>query len=82
MLKKKEDDASKRKVTDIPLLKNIAKYMSNVIGSPVSMKGNAYYLTSSGRKTSHVTVDNYVAALEETYLYYKTERMDVSGKTI
>jgi hypothetical protein len=80
--KRKEGDVSKRKVSDIPLLKNIAKYLSSVIGSPVSIKRIADYLTSSGRKTSHVTVGEYVEALEESYLFYKAERMDVGGKML
>ena len=80
--KRREPDPSKRKITDIPLLKNISKYLSSVIGSPVSMKSIADYLTSAGRKTSHVTVGDYVEALEETYLYYKAERMDVVGKLL
>lgn len=80
--RRRETDPSKRKVTDIPLLKNIAQYLSSVIGSPVSMKGIADYLTSSGRKTSHTTVDDYVEALEQTYLFYKAERMDVNGKLL
>ncbi len=46
------------------------------------MKSIADFLTSSGRKTSHNTVDDYVEALEETYLFYRVDRMDVSGKTI
>ncbi|MCD8040726.1 MAG: ATP-binding protein [Clostridia bacterium] len=80
--KRKEPDFARRSVTDIPLLKNIAKYLSGVIGSPVSMKKIADYLTSNGRKTSHVTVDSYVTALTESYLFYRADRMDVSGKEI
>lgn len=80
--KRKETDPSKRKVSDIPLLKNISRYLSSVIGSPVSMKGIADYLTSSGRKTSHNTVSDYVDALEETFLFYRTDRMDISGKLL
>lgn len=80
--KRREADLSKRKVTDIPLLKNISRYLSSVIGSPVSMKGIADYLTSSGRKVSHVTVGDYVDALEETYLFYGVDRMDVVGKSL
>lgn len=80
--KRKELDVAKRKITDVALLKNISQYLSSVIGNPVSMKGIADYLTSSGRKTSHVTVGDYVEALEETYLFYKAERMEVSGKML
>lgn len=80
--KRRETDEAKRKIADIALLKNISQYLASVIGNPVSMKGIADYLTSAGRKTSHVTVSDYVDALEEAYLFYKVERMDVSGKLL
>lgn len=80
--RRKELDSNKRKITDIQLIKDIAKYLSSVIGSPISMNSIANYLTSNGRKTSHVTVGDYVNALEESYLFYKAERMNVSGKGI
>lgn len=80
--KRNEPTIYNRKVTDIPLLKNISRYLSSVIGSPVSMKSIADYLTSSGRKTSHTTVDNYLSALEESYLFYRADRIDISGKNI
>ena len=80
--KRIEPDPLKRRVNDVHLLKNIAKYLSSVIGSPISIKSIADYLTSSGRKISHVTVGDYVDALEETYLYYRVDRMNVSGKII
>ncbi len=80
--RRKESDPNKRKITDIQLIKDISKYLSSVIGSPISMNNIANYLTSNGRKTSHVTVGDYVNALEESYLFYKVERMNVSGKGI
>jgi len=79
---KRKLNADDKQIVDIPLLKNISQYLSSVIGSPVSMKRIADYLTSSGRKTSHVTVGRYVEALEETYLFYKAERINVSGKLL
>ncbi len=80
--KRKESDIAKRKINDIALLNNISQYLASVIGSPVSMKGIADYLTSAGRKTSHVTVGDYIDALEEAYLFYKVERIDISGKLL
>lgn len=77
-----ETDGKKRNPVDIPLLKRISQYLSSVIGSPVSSKAIADYLTSSGRKTSHNTVSDYIEALTDAYLYYKIERMDVSGKQL
>lgn len=81
-MKRREKNSSERTVTDIPLLKTIAKYLSGVIGSPVSVKAISDYLTSSGRRISHNTIDIYLSALEESYLFYKAERMDVAGKQI
>lgn len=51
---RKEKDAGKRKITDIALLKTIARYLASVIGSPVSMKSVTDYLISSGRKISRI----------------------------
>ncbi len=80
--KRKEKDPNKRKITDIALLKNISKFLASSIGSPVSVKSIADYVTSSGRKISQNTVDDYVEALVEPYLFYPAERYDVPGKQL
>lgn len=59
---RKESDPSKRKITDIALLKTIAKYLASVVGSPVSIRSITDYLISSGRKISPNTVNDYVEA--------------------
>ena len=80
--KRKHEDKNKRRVTDITLLKTISKYLASVIGSPVSAKSIADYLSSNGRKTSSNTVDDYVEALVESYLFYPAERYDIAGKLL
>lgn len=80
--RRREKDSSKRKVTDIALLKAIAKYLASVVGSPVSIKGITDYLVSSGRKVSPNTVDDYVEALVESFIFYEAERFDIVGKEI
>lgn len=80
--RRKEQDPNKRKITDIALLKNISKFLASSIGSPVSVKSIADYLTSSGRKISQNTVDDYVNALIEPYIFYPAERYDVLGKQL
>ena len=80
--KRKELDPNKRKVTDIALLKNISKFLAGSIGSPISVKSIADYVTSSGRKTSQNTVDDYLQALVEPYIFYPVERYDVLGKQL
>lgn len=79
---RKETDRDKRKITDIVLLKTIAKYLSGVIGSPVSVKSITDYLVSSGRKISPNTVNDYLEALTESFIFYPAERFDIVGKQI
>lgn len=71
-----------KNVTDIALLKAISKYLSSVVGSPVSIRSITNYFKSNERKTSPNTISNYVEALCESYLYYLVEVMDVSGKEV
>ena len=71
---RRESDPDKRKINDITLLKTIAKYLSSVIGSPVSIRSITNYLTSNGRKISPNTVGDYVEALAESFIFYPVER--------
>lgn len=80
--KRQESNSDKRKINDIPLLKTTAKYLSSVIGSPVSLRGITNYLVSSGRKISANTVSNYVDALIESFIFYPAERFDIVGKQL
>ena len=80
--KRQESNSDKRKINDIPLLKTIAKYLSSVIGSPVSLRGITNYLVSNGRKISANTVSNYVDALIESFIFYPAERFDIVGKQL
>jgi hypothetical protein len=79
---RKETDPSKRKITDIALLKTIARYLSSVIGSPVSVRSITDYLISNGRKISPNTVNDYVEALTESFIFYPVERFDIVGKQL
>lgn len=80
--KRRETDPDKRKINDIALHKTIAKYLSSVIGSPVSVKSVTDYLISNGRRVSPNTVDDYMDALAESYIFYPAERFDIVGKEI
>lgn len=79
---RKESDPSKRKITDIALLKSIAKYLASVVGSPISIRSITDYLTSSGRKISPNTVNDYVEALTESFIFYPADRFDIVGKQL
>lgn len=79
---RKNPDPNKRKITDITLLKTISRYLANIVGNRVSVKGVSVYLISSGRKVSANTVDDYMEALSESFIFYPVERFDISGKQI
>lgn len=79
---RRDRDTDKRRITDITLLKTIAKYLASVIGSPVSIRNITDYLISSGRKVSPNTVGDYVEALTESFVFYPVERFDIVGKQL
>lgn len=80
--RRKEKDPNKRKISDLTLLKNVSKFLASSIGSPISVKSIADYVTSSGRRISQNTIDDYVEALVEPYIFYPAERYDVLGKQL
>ncbi len=79
---RRAQDPTRRKITDITLLKTIARYLASVVGSPVSIRSITDYLISSGRKVSPNTVGDYVEALTESFLFYPVERFDIVGKRL
>lgn len=80
--RRRETDPNKRKINDLSLLKNISKFLASSVGSPISMKSIADYITSFGRSISQATVSDYVEALVEPYIFYPVERYDVLGKQL
>ena len=78
--KRRENDPNKRKITDLSLLRNIAKFLASSVGNPVSIKSISDYITSSGRKVSANTVNDYLDALVEAFIFYPVERYDIVGK--
>lgn len=79
---RREQDPSKRKVSDISLLKSIAKFLANSVGSPVSIKSISDYISSTGRKISQNTVADYIDVLCEAFVFYPAERFDIIGKQL
>ncbi|MGM9948060.1 ATP-binding protein [Floccifex sp.] len=79
---RKEKDLNKRNITDIFLLKTIAKYLASVVGNPVSIRNISDYLISNGRKVSPNTVSDYVEALIGSFIFYPVDRFDINGKQL
>ncbi|MFT4245490.1 MAG: ATP-binding protein [Micrococcaceae bacterium] len=75
-----KDIVSRKNIKDITLLESVTKFLFNNIGNTVSSKKIADTLTSEGRKSNSVTVENYIKALESSFILYKARRFDVKGK--
>lgn len=75
-----KDIVERKRVSDIPLLEAVIKFLFDNIGNIVSAKKIADSLTSAGRKTTAVTVDGYIQALKDAFILYEAGRYDVKGK--
>jgi predicted AAA+ superfamily ATPase len=69
-------------IRDVDILEKIILFLADNIGYVVSAKRIADYLTSTGRKVSSYTVDNYIKMLENAYLFYRVRRSDIKGKNL
>lgn len=80
--RRRDTDPNRRKVADIALLKAIAKFLAGSVGNPISVKGIADYITSTGRKVSQNTMADYIEVLSEAFVFYPAERFDIIGKQL
>ena len=69
-----KDVIERNNIRDTALLESILRYIAANVGSIVSSKKISDYLTSSGRKTTSDTIDNYLKMLENAFIIYKANR--------
>lgn len=75
-----KDIITRRRISDVEMLKSVARFLFDNIGNMVSSKKIADTMTSAGRKISVHTVENYLEALTESFVFYRAGRYDVKGK--
>ena len=75
-----KDVIERNEIRDGALLENILKFVAANVGNIISTKKISDYLTSSGRKTTSDTIDNYLKMLESAFIIYKANRYDLKGK--
>ena len=75
-----KDIIGRRRLPDVTLLKKITRFLFDNIGNPCSTKKIADTLTSMGSKTSVPTIEHYLAALQDAFLFYQADRYDLKGK--
>jgi predicted AAA+ superfamily ATPase len=75
-----KDVVQRNNVRDTALLESVLKFIAANIGNIISTKRISDYLTSSGRKTTSDTIDNYLKMLENAFIIYRANRYDLKGK--
>ncbi|MGN0739024.1 MAG: ATP-binding protein [Treponema sp.] len=77
-----KDVAVRAKINEILLLQKIIKCICDSVGSQVSVKKISDTLISSGRKVSVNTVEQYVRALCDSFIFYQVARFDIRGRQV
>lgn len=75
-----KDVAKREGITDISLLESIVKVIASSVGSPISTKKISDTINSAGRKTSVNSIDTYMKALCDAYIFYRADRFDIKGR--
>jgi predicted AAA+ superfamily ATPase len=75
-----KDVSTRLGISDVKVLEDIVKFLFGNIGSMVSVRNMSNVLSSTGRAVSVNTVDKYLQALCDSYLFYEVGRYDIKGK--
>lgn len=75
-----KDVVARKKITDLSMLESIIKFMFDNVGNSTSAKKISDTMTSYGRKITSPTVENYLSALTNSFIFYRVNRYDVVGK--
>ena len=77
-----KDVLKRKRLADAGLVDRVARFLFDNIGNFSSMRSVAASLNQVGAKTNANTVDGYVDALCDAFLFYKAERYDIRGKAV
>lgn len=77
-----KDIISRRNSIDTSVLNRIIKFLFSNVGSECSANKIAGVLTAAGRKIAPQTVDQYLEAVVESFIFYKADRYDIRGKDL
>lgn len=75
-----KDIVTRKKISDPSMLQSVVEFIFDNIGNMCSSTKIANSMTSSGRKISVPTVENYLSALTDSFIVYKVGRYDIKGK--
>ena len=77
-----KDVVSRNKIGDTMMLQSIVRFLADNIGNLSVFKRISDTMTSLGRKITSHTVESYVSALLDSYIFYSVPRYDARGKQL
>ena len=77
-----KDVAMRTQIGDMDLLSKLVRYAFSTSGNLFSTRNIVNALTSSGRKTSSETIDNYLGALKNAFIVDECEQEGIAGKQV
>jgi len=75
-----KDVVMKNNIKDVQTLYSVINFLFDNIGNTTSINKISNTLSSNGKKTNAVTIDNYVKFLIDSFVIYKVKRFDIKGK--
>ena len=75
-----KDIATRKNISDTGMLRSVTEFMFSSVGNILSIKKIADTLTSSGRSISVHTVESYLDALVDSFIFNKVSRYDIKCK--
>lgn len=75
-----KDIIARKKFPNLLMLQSVINFLLDNIGNITSTKKIADTMSSSSRNISVHTVENYITALTESFIFYKASRYDIKGK--
>ncbi len=77
-----KDVLRRKKLADAGLVDRIARFLFDNIGNVTSLRNIAGSLSTGGSKTKGNTVEGYVDALCDAFLFRKAQRYDIRGREL
>jgi predicted AAA+ superfamily ATPase len=75
-----KDVLARKQRSDSVLVRQLAMFLVDTSGNLVNIRNIANTLTSKGKKTTSDTVSSYIEGFLDSYLFFRCNRFDITGK--
>ncbi len=77
-----KDIVEREQIRNVPILKNLVRFISDNIGKPISATNIVKYLNSQRVETSTKVILNYLSYLCNAFIIHRVPRYDIHGKRL